>query len=119
MAVVILVFICVFLAVIGQVLMKKGMTEVGKIKVSEFFGKFFKIFLNPYVILACLLYASTLIFWLVALSQLDLSYMYPLISVGYILVALASFIFLKENITLMRWLGIILIAGGSFVITRS
>lgn len=56
--------------------------------------------------------------WLLALERLDLSYAYPLLSVGYILVNLLSMFFFRERVNGARWLavgvisiGVVLIAG--------
>jgi drug/metabolite transporter (DMT)-like permease len=57
-----------------------------------------------------------LILWLACrmalLSWADLSYVLPVTSVGYVLVALAGRIMLNEQISAKRWLGILLIMGG-------
>jgi drug/metabolite transporter (DMT)-like permease len=59
------------------------------------------------------------VFWLVVLSRLELSLVYPMVSVAYILVALFSWFFFKENVNLVRWLGILVIVMGVFLISRS
>jgi drug/metabolite transporter (DMT)-like permease len=53
------------------------------------------------------------------MSSLEVSYMYPLLSLGYVVTAALAFIFIGENITLLRWAGIVLILSGCFLITRS
>ena len=56
--------------------------------------------------------------WLGGLQKLDLSYAYPLVSVGYVLVTLLSAVVVHERVDGRRWLavgvislGVILIAG--------
>lgn len=116
-----IVLFSVLLAVFGQIAMKNGMNAVGTVAVKEIFDikKLLAIFTNKFVFFGCLLYAIALIAWLVGLSRLDVSYMYPLLSLGYVLTAIFAFIFLKENITLMRWAGIFLIFIGSYFIIRT
>ncbi len=57
-----------------------------------------------------------LILWLLSrmtlLSWADLSYVLPVTSIGYVLVALAGRVFLNERITATRWSGIVLIVAG-------
>jgi len=57
-----------------------------------------------------------LILWMASrmalLSWADLSYVLPVTSVGYVLVALAGKILLHEQISTRRWAGIILIMAG-------
>src|SRR5215475_4178463 len=59
---------------------------------------------------------ALLILWLMSrmtlLSWADLSYVLPVTSVGYVLVALAGRFLLNEEITVRRWAGIALIMSG-------
>jgi len=117
-----LVAVCILCGAIGQTLMKTGMSEVGEIGgLGELFNPstVSRIFTNVYVIGGLLLYASFAILWLGALSNLDVSFMYPLLSLAYVVTAILGFIFLKEDITLLRWAGIGLVVAGCFMILRS
>ena len=116
-----LVMVCVILAAFGQIAMKHGMNDVGKEGMSKLTSikGLFNIFTNKYVFVGCLLYAFGLVLWLFALSMLDVSLMYPLISIGYVLTAVLAFVFLKENITTLRWAGIALVVIGSIMIIRT
>ena len=119
MSSIILIFITIILAVTGQFLLKKGMTKIGNISISQISSNILKIFTNVYILTSLLIFIIAFLLWLTILSKFDLSFAYPLVAVGYILTALISFIFLKENLTIMRWLGIFLIATGSYIITRT
>ena len=117
-----LVLICVFLSAIGQITMKSGMGQVGEISsVGQLFnrGTLFHMFTNPYVLTGVFLYGISLVLWLGAMSTLDISLMYPLASLAYIVTAIIAFIFLKEDVTLLRWMGIFMIVGGCFLIGRT
>ena len=111
--------ISILLAVIGQLLMKKGMLEFGTFPVSQLLFKIIPMFMNPYVFLGFACFGISSIFWLVVLSRLPLSLVYPMVSVAYILVAFASMIFFKEQVSVVRWLGISIIVFGVFLISRS
>lgn len=113
-----LVALCIIFGAAGQILMKNGMSQVGQIGgLANLFN--FKtaltIFTNPFVLSGFALYAISSFLWLGAMSLLNVSSMYPLLSLGYVLVAVASSIFLGEHITLFRWLGIVLIVFGCFL----
>ncbi len=56
--------------------------------------------------------------WLLALSQLNISYAFPLLSASYILVALLSRILLRERISRQRWAAIAVISLGVVLIMR-
>ncbi len=117
-----LVLVCVLLASLGQISMKSGMGQVGQITgLTHLFnpGTLFHMFTNPRVLLGIFLYGTAAILWLGALSVLDVSFMYPFMSLAYVITAVIAFIVLKENITLLRWAGILLLVGGCFLISRT
>jgi len=52
------------------------------------------------------------LFWLLALTRLDLSYAYPIACSSLLLVTLFSVVFLGEPVTARIWIGTVLILGG-------
>lgn len=115
----VLVALCVLLGACGQILMKHGMNQIGEIHgISELVSPntLLKVITNWAVILGVALYAATLLLWLGAMSTLNVSFMYPLISLGYIVTAVLALIFLKENVALLRWAGIVVVVTGCFLI---
>lgn len=116
-----LVLICVLAGAIGQISWKVGMTEIGKINsIGDLLQlkTIWNIFTNSYILLGILLYGMSVFLWLGAMSTFDVSFMYPLLSLGYVVAAILAFIFIGENVTLMRWAGIALVMAGCFLITR-
>lgn len=111
--------VSILLAVTGQLLMKKGMMIFGSFPVNQMLQNIFPMFLNPFIFFGFACFAASSLFWLVVLSRLELSFVYPMVSVAYVIVALASLIFFKENVTLLRWVGISVIILGVFLISRS
>lgn len=59
-----------------------------------------------------LLSGISLLIWLFVLTKADLNLAFSLDSMRYIMIALASVIFLKEKISLARWAGIACVVGG-------
>lgn len=119
---VILVLICVLFTAAGQILMKVGMRQVGEITTARQlfdFGTLFNMFTNLYVVIGILCFASMIALWLAAMSTLNVSRMYPLTSLAYVITAVVALIFLKENISLFRWVGILLVVGGCFLIGQT
>jgi drug/metabolite transporter (DMT)-like permease len=118
---IVLVALSILLGACGQILMKHGMNQVGEINgFSQLISPLtlLKVITNWAVVLGVVLYAGTLLLWLGAMSTMNVSFMYPLISLGYIVTAALAFIFLKENVTLLRWAGIAVIIAGCFLIGR-
>lgn len=109
----------ILLAVAGQLLMKKGMTEFGVFPATQLLAKIIPIFLNPWVFFGFACFGLSSLFWLVVLSRMEISFVYPMVSVAYVLVAFASIIFFKESVSLIRWIGIGVIIAGVFLISRS
>jgi len=121
MANLLLILLCIFLGVGGQLCMKKGMSLVGIAGLNP--GKML-IFLGralstPLVLAGFFAYALGSLIWLIIISRVDLSFAYPLISIGYILVAIFSWWLFNENINWMRWLGTVIIILGVILISRS
>lgn len=116
-----LLLVTVTLNVAGQYLMKRGMTDVGAItgNLNALVGSLTTAFTNPYVLAGVGAYAFSSIFWLVLLSRVDLSYAYPALSLGYVLITLVSAIALGEQVSPLRWAGVIVISVGVIMVARS
>jgi multidrug transporter EmrE-like cation transporter len=114
-----MMFISIGLAIAGQLFMKQGMMMVGKFPITELFTRFFAIVFQPYVFIGIFLYALSSVFWLVVLSRIELSLAYPIVSIAYVVVALFSFFVFKENVSFIRWVGIMTIILGVFLVSRS
>lgn len=112
-----LIFTAILLAVLGQLSMKKGMIKIGQVAVRQLLSKkLFSLFFEKFVILGIGLYVMSTAIWLVVLSQEELSFAYPLVGTGYVLTAILARIFFKENLTIFRMFGIILIVIGAYLI---
>jgi drug/metabolite transporter (DMT)-like permease len=59
------------------------------------------------------------VFWLAVLSRVNLSWAYPMLSLGYILVLLFSALVLREPVSALRWIGALVVVVGVFLITRT
>ena len=117
MSVLVLVFICVGMGVIGQLAMKKGMNVVGLIGIKDIFSpKILQIVLQKYVFIGMIFYVLASLVWLVILSQEELSFAYPLISIAYVITAILSKLLFNESLTIFRFFGILLICGGVYMI---
>jgi multidrug transporter EmrE-like cation transporter len=117
-----LVLVCVLVGAFGQIIWKQGMSTMDKITNVDELLKFktvFNIFTNKYIILGIALYGLAFILWLAAMSTLDISFMYPLLSLAYVMTAVFAIIYLGEIVTLSRWAGIVLVVIGCILIVKS
>ena len=64
-------------------------------------------------------YAASVCVWLAALSKAPVSTAYPMLSLGYVVVATVSLVWLGESMAPAKVLGIALICAGVFLVSRS
>lgn len=117
-----MVMIPVLIGVVGQILLKKGMSEVGQFDfaaVSQIVPQFIRAFMNPYVLAGFVFYFLSSLFWMVVLSRVQLSVAYPMLSLGYVFVLIASWFLFQEPVSAVRWLGVLVIMIGVTLISRS
>jgi multidrug transporter EmrE-like cation transporter len=78
-----------------------------------------RLALEPHILggLAC--YVVSVVVWVVALSRVPVSIAYPMLSIGYVVNAIAARYLLGETLTPMRLVGIGVIIVGVFMVARS
>jgi len=100
-------WLSIVLGSFAQIFLKKGVTRNAKAS-----GGYLALLRSAWVWLWAVCFFIATALWLVALSRIQLSYAFPLLSSGYVIVALLSTFFLKERISWMRWLAILVISLG-------
>ena len=78
-----------------------------------------RLAIEPHILggLAC--YVVSVVVWVVALSRVPVSIAYPMLSIGYVVNAIAAWYLLGEVLTPMRLTGIGIIIAGVFLVARS
>jgi len=112
-----LIFASVVLGAVGQVLLKMGALRVGA--VADVGLLLWRIVTNPYILAGFALYGVASVLWIVVLSRAPLSLAYPLLSLGYVLVLLASAYVFGETIPAVRVAGIAAILVGLVLVSSS
>jgi len=110
--------IVVLTQVLGDYFLTRGMHQVGSL-LGQAPGAFILALLNPWVALGVTLLITWLLSHMMLLSWADLSYVLPVTSIGYVLVALAGRFFLHEEVSWVRWSGILLIVAGVILVGRT
>lgn len=113
-----IIVIGIIFAAFGQVSWKLGMNQAGQLAALNF-TTLPTVLLNPYVLLGFVMYALSTIFWLIALSKKELSFVYPFISLTYIIVLVLSSLVLKESMGVSKLVGTLIIIIGLIIIARS
>jgi uncharacterized membrane protein len=111
-------FIVVVSQVLGDYLLTRGMHEVGSL-IGKSPLAFILALLNPWAASGVALLITWLFCHMLLLSWADLSYVLPVTSIGYVLVALAGRFFLGESVSMLRWSGIALIVSGVVLVGRT
>jgi drug/metabolite transporter (DMT)-like permease len=69
--------------------------------------------------LGLVLYGLGALAWIAVLARMDLSIAYPFLALNFILVTISSQFLLGENVPGMRWVGVLIICSGIFLVARS
>lgn len=77
-----------------------------------------KIALNPWIFSGMTLHVTALIVWLWALSRVDISFAYPFLALGYIIVGVMAWLWLGESLSVTRIIGMIIILVGLVIISQ-
>jgi len=113
----ILLFVAIFLAAVGQLLMKTGLNQLGGLTQVNL-SVFFKMIFQPFVFSGIMCYGFGFIAYLFALTKLDQSYAYPMFALGYVIVPVFNSLVFHEPFSVMRLAGILLVLGGVTLISR-
>ena len=106
---------------VAQVFMKKGLIQTGIDSVNlgniaEFAARNAS---SPFLWFGIFIFALNFFVWIVVLYKVDLSIAMPVGSFCYIFVPICARLFLHENISLIRWAGIICIVLGIHFVAQS
>jgi drug/metabolite transporter (DMT)-like permease len=115
------ILLSVFINTAAQLLLKLGMNRIGHFALSwqQLPQLIEQVAFNPFIVLGMVCYVASVASWLVVLSRVDVSYAYPMVSLGYILTAVAGYFLFHEGLSIVRIAGILVIMLGVYLITRS
>ncbi|OIP50396.1 MAG: 4-amino-4-deoxy-L-arabinose transferase [Desulfobacterales bacterium CG2_30_60_27] len=111
----------VLLNALAQITLKMGMRGIGhfNFRLENLGSVGLAVATSPFILAGLVCYVVSVVIWLLVLSRVEVSYAYPLLSVGYIVTALAGYLWLHEAMGPMRWTGIVVICLGVWLITRT
>lgn len=116
----IVILIIVLSTSAGEVLIAKGMREVGEIttlRFAELVKIGWRILTNRYFFIGLVLMALSFFSFLAALSFADLSLVVPATAISFVIKTLGAKIFLKEKISRERLIGTVLVCLGVALIS--
>lgn len=106
--------------VAGNLLIKAGMIDVGTSPViaSKVPGFFYQSFTNLKVVAGLAMAFLAAMAWMGAISQSEISFAYPFMSLTVVLVLLLSGLLFGEVVPANRWLGVIIVCMGLIIAAR-
>lgn len=112
-----LLLIGVLMSAVGGLFLKIGAVQIqyddGVIEI------FRQVVFNWKIIVGVLMYFIPVLIWIFLLKKVELSFLQPLFSMVYVVTPVLASIFLNENVTIARWLGIGAIIIGVIIVARS
>ncbi|MSQ69782.1 MAG: 4-amino-4-deoxy-L-arabinose transferase [Betaproteobacteria bacterium] len=116
-----LIILGVLISAAAQLLLKAGTNAIGHFEFSA--GNIvpigIKVALEPHILGGVLCYFVSMVLWIMALSRVQVSIAYPMISIGYVINAIAAWYLFGEPVSAMRLTGIGIIIVGVYIVARS
>jgi uncharacterized membrane protein len=113
----ILTLVVILSNVFGNLALSLGMKAQTVAAASTGIMPYVRAFFSPMVLLG----VSLLIIWLLSrmalMSWMDLSFVLPVTSIGYVISAVMGKVFLAEHISSQRWAGTLLIVAGTVLVS--
>jgi drug/metabolite transporter (DMT)-like permease len=106
----------------GVVLLKKGIAKVGEVKqvsIEEIVRVVKAGFTSPFVLLGVFFEALFFVCLLVLMGESDISLLWPLTGLSFVMTTFAALIFLGERVSAVRWAGVIFVMIGAALISYS
>lgn len=116
-----LVLAGVLLNAAAQLLLKAGTNAIGAFAFSadNLVPVGIKVASNPFIVTGLGCYAVSVVVWIMALSRVEVSLAYPMLSIGYVVNAVAAWYLFGEALSAQRMIGIGTIIVGVFLVARS
>ena len=104
----------------AQLLLKAGTNVLGVLTLTRdsWTDTLMRMATQGYFLIGAFCYALSLFVWILGLSRVPVSVAYPLLSIGYIVNAIAAHYLFGEAVTVTRWLGIGFIVIGVWLVAK-
>jgi len=100
----------------GQVFLKMALMRMPRFAWSK---SFWVSLLTNWQFAVCgLLFGAASLLWMYIVKRFPFSMAYPMVSLSYVMGMVAARVFFHEDVTLTRWLGVLCIVAGCFLIAK-
>ena len=116
---ILLILTSVLFNCLAQILIRKGMLNIGEISISNLMQYTSAMFTSVWLWCAMISLVISILLWLQVLSKVEVSFAYPFNGIGYALTAVACHYLFGESLSIMRVCGILVICFGVYLVSRS
>ncbi len=105
----------------AQLLLKAGMTQIGHFEFNlvNLLPIGMKVACNIPILSGLCMYVLSVAVWLLVLSRVQVSVAYPMLSIGYIVNAVAAYYLFGEPLSVLRVTGIFIIIAGVYLVAQT
>jgi len=117
----VVILVMVVCANIGDLMLKRGMTQIGAVSVSAagLQHAFLSTVTNGTIWLGILFLIGFTVSYMTVMSWADYSYVMPSGAFGYALLTLLAVLVLHETVSARRWIGVVLICIGVLLVSQT
>ena len=117
----VLIFTGVMLNAAAQILMKAGTNAIGHFEFSaeNILPIGWKLAAEWHIVTALFCYALSVVIWILALSRVPVSIAFPMLSMAYVVNAIAAYYLLGEAFNPTKLVGMAVIILGVIIISRA
>ena len=112
----------VLLGSVGNTILSKGMKDAGDLDISHLssvMAAVGRVLTSGAIWAGIAMMLGFMVCHMLVLSWADYSFVMPFSAIAYALVPLLAYIFLREQVSTARWIGIVLIVFGVVLINRT
>jgi drug/metabolite transporter (DMT)-like permease len=116
----IILLVALVFEAIGVVLLSRGLKEIGQLQQTSVSGVMQLMgrgAINTHILLGVFFEALFFVGLLILMSKADVSFVWPMTSLSFVVTTLAAKTYLHEYVSPLRWCGVCLIMMGAAIIT--
>lgn len=115
-------FLGIIMGALGAILMKVGASRIGHVEIhsiAQIFNYVIKLLTTFQSLAGITLYFLSAVVWSYLLTKLDISFVQPILALTYVITPILAIFILKEYVPAIRWVGILIIIIGVFIVART
>jgi multidrug transporter EmrE-like cation transporter len=122
MANLLVILLSVILNAVAQIFLKMGTATLvfpEKWNFGSSIATILDVATNLFIMLGLLCYGTSVVVWIYVLSNNEVSYAYPFLSIGFVLVAILGWLIFDDNLSVLRIVGIAFVCTGVALVSRT